>query len=231
MSLDFWQRRDNLQAKNYWETRSMGYRGLLADALSPFSPFSSVLEIGCHSGPNLWALRQRWAGVPLYGLDPSRDAAMFGAAMCALSGAKRTEPNDLSGVGYFVGSIPSCFRQYGVTPVAVEPGAVGLGDPCDLPQADVTVTCYTLAYLSPDEIGPALDEIITRSAKGVVICEPMPLNGATTSELVEHSHKVPSWRHPYSRLIYERAPRVKSCVQRRFPGPDALDGIVIVRTA
>ena len=148
-NLDFWATRDERAAKAYWESKGEMYRGLLADALRPLAPFASVLEIGCHSGPNLWAIRQRWPDPVLYGGDPALKVAMFGAAMCALPSAAAV---DLSGIGFFCGSAPSCFDPFGVVPIGVDEHGVGPCDKATLPDVDVIVSCYTLAYLTPEQL-------------------------------------------------------------------------------
>lgn len=187
------------------------YRGLLADSLSPLAPFGTVLEIGCHSGPNLWALRQRWPHSHLIGVDPGDKTIMYGAAMCELGIQKG---DHLDNIDFYHGSAPAVLTD------AEHLRAWG--------PVDVIVSCYTLAYLHEVELGLTLDAMLKVARKGLVLCEPMPINGAVTSELIERSHKVPSWRHPYVDRVAALAPSAK-LTSRRFPGPDALDGILVVR--
>lgn len=68
----FWTKREAGNAAytdGYWETRTHPLRAQIADTIAALSP-ASVLEIGAHCGPNLWAISQR-CDARLVGTDVS----------------------------------------------------------------------------------------------------------------------------------------------------------------
>ena len=64
----------------YWDSWQAPYRQRLADALAPFvgAGARSVLEIGCHCGPNLRLWRSRWPTLQCWGFDVSTEAIAAG---------------------------------------------------------------------------------------------------------------------------------------------------------
>jgi len=50
------------------------HRDRIVQALKTFEPFESVYELGCHLGPNLWAIRERYPLVRLAGCDVNAGA-------------------------------------------------------------------------------------------------------------------------------------------------------------
>ncbi len=64
--------------KHYWNSWQAPYRQALADAIGACGPIGSILEVGCHVGPNLRLWRQRWPEAVLFGLDVSPQAIQFG---------------------------------------------------------------------------------------------------------------------------------------------------------
>jgi trans-aconitate methyltransferase len=62
---------------------------------------------------------------------------------------------------------------------------------------DVVLSCYALAYLSPERIGAALAEAGRLAAKAVVLCEPMNWDGNTD----KRESAFGEWRHPYLRTL------------------------------
>jgi len=62
--------------EHYWNSWRAPYRLALAEALARVLPHdhSTVLEVGCHVGPNLRLWRDRWARLRLMGFDVSPEA-------------------------------------------------------------------------------------------------------------------------------------------------------------
>ena len=52
---DDWGKGSNDWIKGYWDSRSHPHRMFLIDTISKYNP-SSILEIGCNCGPNLYLL-------------------------------------------------------------------------------------------------------------------------------------------------------------------------------
>lgn len=202
-NLTFWQNRTAAHAKRYWDTRAEPYRGLLADALRALAPFTSVLEVGCHSGPNLWALRQRWPDVKLIGVDPSRDVLGYGVWAMSAKPSEGGLGDD--NVEFFEGYAPSCFE--------------------DFPSVDVVVSCYTLAYIAPAQIDAVMTALLASATKGVVLVEPGPdqaYEPFASSPMPVTAGKIQPYYHDYLTRLQQGG---CSVVQRTFPGPDNLNRI------
>ena len=77
------------------------------------------------------------------------------------------------------------------------------GVTADLPDQsiDVVLSCYALAYLSPEQIGVALGEAARLARMAVVICEPMNFEGHTAKR---EGCSFSEWRHPYLHLLMSR---------------------------
>lgn len=214
--MSFWSTRSKADAAAYWETRGAGYRGLLASMLRKFAPFHSVLEIGCHSGPNLWAIRQQFPVAHLIGLDPSESCAKFGQVAAVREAMERMTPAQRDafdgqseargevlsvGVDFMVGSAPQ-----------------GLAAFRDI---DVVVSCYTLAYLSPTELHDTLAHISTSTQRGILLVEPMPTDVEPEGPIV--SARIPCRRHNYAEWFAQHAPEWRA-ERLAFPGPQGLNG-------
>lgn len=219
--MPFWSTRSKADAAAYWETRGAVYRCLLASMLHKLPPFQSLLEIGSHSGPNLWAIRQQFPAAHLIGLEPSEVCAKFGQvaavreAMDRMTPAQRTAFESQSeakgevlsvGVDFMVGSAPdglAVFREI-----------------------DVVVSCYTLAYLSPAELHATLSRVVDLARVGILLVEPMPT--AAEPEGPMAGAKVPCDRHDYVAWFTRHAPEW-SAERVDFPGPQGLNGALRAR--
>lgn len=153
----FWrQKRDWTE---YWE----GPRGLRAPhrdallaALQGLPAFTSLLEIGCGPGVNLWRIQEAFPEADLTGIDVNPFAID--------DGIQRFERAHRDGT-FDGGRIALCC---GDLPEALEASA----DP-PLEPVDVVVSCYALAYLLRDQVLTALKEMTRLATQAIVIAEPM----------------------------------------------------------
>lgn len=132
----------------YWESWTAPHRIALADALPSCGDFSSLLELGCHCGPNLRLWAERWPQVALYGLDVNREAIAFGQA--------------------HLGHHASLWAADLNWPLTMD---------IWLPPVDVVVSCYALCYVRPVALMAVLERAWAVARLGVVVAEPMPVNG------------------------------------------------------
>lgn len=153
---DFWRLKRDWSG--YWD----GERGLqaphrtaLVDALRTLPPFTSLLDIGCGPGVNLWRILEAFPEADLTGIDVNPFAVA--------DGIERFTRAYEHGV-FRSGRIALC---EGDLPEALEASAHPPLEP-----VDVILSCYTLAYLLRDQVLVALKEM-TRLASAVVIAEPM----------------------------------------------------------
>jgi hypothetical protein len=66
---DWASRRGDEWLKRYVDTWDQPHRHLLVERVARFEPLSSVLELGCHAGPNLRLLADRFPDARITGTD------------------------------------------------------------------------------------------------------------------------------------------------------------------
>lgn len=131
---------------------------------------TSVLEVGCHCGPNLIRLAQDYPYIgQLSGVDVSAEAIAAGASWVASQGlADRIE--------LVQGRVPDKTR--------------GLSDRC----VDVVLSCYALAYIAPEDLDAVLWEMGRVARTAVILAEPMSDGSTATRHTVTGYSE---WAHNY----------------------------------
>lgn len=137
---------DRKWAESYLSDGSLSHpsRRLLVEAVSKYAPFSSLLEVGCSSGPNLFLLSQRFPQAAFTGLDISRSAVDNGNKWLRGKGVDNVELR--CGDFYSLGSVPS--------------GSV-----------DIVISDAVLIYAAPQELGRILADMARIARKAVVLLE------------------------------------------------------------
>lgn len=120
------------------------HRAFLMARIGRFAPLTSVLEVGCNTGPNLIALSRAYPGVGLYGLDINPQAIRAGQAALA----EERIPN----ASMFVGRADDLSR---------------FGDHT----IDVVLTDATLMYVGPDKIARTIAELLRVARRGLLLNE------------------------------------------------------------
>lgn len=155
---------------NYQRSLQTRHRTAIAAIVQALGA-STVLEVGCHCGPNLVRLAQADPALQAIGIDANAEAVAAGQAWVAAQGyADR--------ITLQVGRIPDALLA---TPSGV---------------CDVVLSCYTLAYLAPADLDAALYELGRLARRAVVIAEPMRLGDGpqpVTRALTGYSE----WTHDY----------------------------------
>jgi len=130
----------------------------------------TVLEIGCHCGPNLVRLAVDYPSLLLAGFDVNADAIEAGKAWIAQKGLSHRIRLDRA-----------------TFPTGTEKSTTGC--------VDVVLSCYTLAYVSVKDIDAALYECGRLAKNAVVLAEPMT-DGPTEGEtfMTNGYHE---WAHRY----------------------------------
>lgn len=93
---------DEHALKDSWNSRGF-HRPYFIDCFSVFGPATSILEIGCGPGPNLYLLSQRYPDATLRGIDIDERAVQFGNTQFAREGIHNVtlsvgKVDDLSGM-------------------------------------------------------------------------------------------------------------------------------------
>lgn len=134
--------------QEYWNTIDAPYRHALIDALIELPPFGTLLEVGCHCGPNLALIHRALPRVCLHGMDVNERAIV--------EGRERLRAID----------VPASLRV-GAIPEDTDGWPDG--------RFDVVLSCYTLAHVGPDDLVKTMAECWRLTAQHLVIFEPMAL--------------------------------------------------------
>lgn len=135
----------------------------------------SILEAGCHCGPNLIRLAQ---DVPtltdLFGVDANAQAIEAGQAWAGQAG--------LDGrVQMRAGQFPDC--------------TANMADGC----ADVVLSCYALSYLSPEDLDASLFELGRLAKKVVILAEPVSSGEPVLLSRTAIGYQ--EWAHAYGKSL------------------------------
>jgi hypothetical protein len=178
---DFWTRKPANDWDVYWNTANAPHRSSIVDTLRALPAFSTLLEVGCGPGVNLWRILQAFPDVTVGGFDTSQVAIESGQARFA----KAEQEGELPGSGdvwLAVGDLPASLSL-------VQP-------------ADVVLSCYACAYVPPERLHETLSGIATVAQQAIVLAEPMATPHAPPAKLTA----LPEWRHDYLAWFQEAAP-------------------------
>lgn len=145
-------------------------REAIVGALRGIPGVTSVLEVGCHCGPNLIRLAQDIPTLEqLTGIDVNVDAVKAGRSWVQTLGLHDR-------IDIVQGRIPD-------KTAALASGCV-----------DVVVSCYALAYIAPPDLDAVLYELGRLAAKALVLAEPMPGGGERPAQWSGYRE----WAHDYA---------------------------------
>ena len=120
------------------------HRSFIVGRVGNFSPISSILEIGCDTGPNLYLLAKKFPNAEIKGVDINPQAVNVG--------------NDW-------------FTHEGISNVKLSVGrAEELGEFQDK-SIDVVLTVAVLIYVSRDKTYETIKEMIRIARKGLILVE------------------------------------------------------------
>jgi ubiquinone/menaquinone biosynthesis C-methylase UbiE len=127
----------------YWTSQDAPHRLRLLDEVRRLQP-KSLLEVGCHCGPNLRLIGASCPECELRGFDCNAGAIESGKAWLAEAGV----PAELR-----VGDLPGALAEYGT-------GSV-----------EWVMSCYVLVYVPPGQLVDTLREMWRVASKGLVLFE------------------------------------------------------------
>lgn len=142
-SRDDWGKGCDDWIEGYWSSQSHPHRSFLVDTISKFNP-SSILEVGCNCGPNLYLLARRFPNAEIVGVDINPEAIQRG--------------NEL-------------LKREGISNITLLEGmADDLGRFQDK-SFDVVFTDAILIYIGPDKIKESISEMLRVGSKALVLIE------------------------------------------------------------
>lgn len=166
-----WRRRHEPSLVELTASAAHPHRDFLISQIAKWTPFESVLEIGCNAGQNLLLLAGKFPGVIFRGIDINPRFIEVGKEWCAREGVK----NVLLQVGR----------------------ADDLASFADR-SVDITFTDATLMYVGPDKIGRTFQGIKRVTRKALVFNEwSLDVTDSSERSLWYDFH----WVHNYSLLL------------------------------
>jgi len=158
---------------NYKTSLTARHRNLLSRIVGELQP-TTLLEVGCHCGPNLIRLASDYPTLHCSGFDVNQDAITAGIAWAA--DVHLSDRIDMRA---------ACF------PEATET----LPDHC----VDVVLTCYAIgAYMAKEDLVPALYELGRLAKHAVILAEPM-ITGPTQAKQTLNGYI--EWHHDYREAL------------------------------
>ena len=138
-----WGNQENEWVRGYWDSRDHSHRSFLIERICEFSP-SSILEVGCNCGPNLYLLAKRFPGAKIRGIDINPVAVQKGNEWLARDGIPNVK--------------------------LLEGKADELGQFQDK-SFDVVFTDAVLIYIGPDKIKKVIEEMLRVTRQALILLE------------------------------------------------------------
>jgi ubiquinone/menaquinone biosynthesis C-methylase UbiE len=176
---DWWAKRGNGWAEGNWNSRDHPHRSFLVERIAAFSPISSVLEIGCASGPNLYLLAKRFPQSEIRGIEINPQAVEVGS---------------------------EGFAREGISNVKLSVGRAE--DLCEFKDKsfDVVFTDAVLIYIKRSAICYIIKEMLRIARKGLVLVECHDFEQRTNDKRGLGFHTRGLWVRDYVALLKQFVP-------------------------
>lgn len=187
---------------NYQNSLQAPHRTVIAEIVTGLAP-ASLLEVGCHCGPNLLRLARALPEASFSGVDANAEAIAAGQAWVERAGLQDR-------VELHAGRFPAATSQ--VPDRAVE----------------VVLSCYALAYIAPRDLDAALYEIGRLASRAVVLAEPVRETGPAVETRYLSGYL--EWAHAYTEAI-RWIGSLRNVTVRTVPvvpAADRLNGVVVI---
>ncbi len=158
----------------YWATRDHPSKAFLVEKISTHTPISSVLEVGCASGPNLYAVARKFPGVQITGIDINPEAVAFGTRQ---------------------------FAKEGIANVRLQVGKADELSRFPDRSFDIVFTNAMLIYIGPDKIRDVIKDLLRITRRALILMELYrpEKNGNDKHGLGTYQHD--NWIRDYARLL------------------------------
>lgn len=171
---------DDEWVKGYWNSRNHSHRAFLLEKIATFSPFSTILEIGCNCAPNLYLIAKRFPTTEIRGIDINPRAIQKGKELLAQDG--------ISNVSLLVSKADELGRFQDKS-------------------FDIVFTNSLLMYIGPDKIKQVIKEMVRITRRALILMErhcfqpqPKDPNGLGV-------YRYSSWERDYVALLRQFAPQ------------------------
>lgn len=156
--------------EGYQSSLNHRHRLVISGIVKDLQP-ETLLEVGCHCGPNLVRLGYELPQLSMIGIDVNAEAIEAGKNWIAGLGLS-------SRIQLHAGRVPERTSQ-------LPSGCV-----------DVVLSCYALAYLAPIDLDAVLYELGRLATKAIVLAEPQ-VSDRPTAQWVRSLSGYSEWQHNY----------------------------------
>lgn len=140
-----WRDGDNGEwIKGYWDSRYHSHRQFLLEHITKVSPVSSILEIGCNCGPNLYLLARELPAADIVGIDINPAAVQKGNEW---------------------------FTEEGIKNVKLLVGKADRLEQFEDKSFDIVFTDAVLIYIGPDKIKKVIKDMLHIARKALILFE------------------------------------------------------------
>jgi ubiquinone/menaquinone biosynthesis C-methylase UbiE len=178
--IDDWGNGNDDWIKGYWNSKEHPHRHVLVEKIASFEPFSSILEIGCNSGPNLALLAKRFNSAEIKGIDINPKAIEMGKEWLA--------KENISNVELIIGKADNL---------------EGYPDKC----FDVIFTDAALIYVGPDKITNIMKEVVRIARKALIFIEWHRFDSKGTNKETLGVYNYGLWKRDYLNLLKRFVPK------------------------
>lgn len=158
--------------EGYWNARFHPHRKFLIKKISRYSP-STILEIGCNCGPNLYLLSKKFPEMKLVGIDINKEAIRTGESL---------------------------FNKEDIINVELLCKKADMLDRFLDKSFDVVFTDALLLYIGPDKIESIIKEMIRISRKTLIFLEWHHIDNKKASQGLGVYH-FGHWKRDYKNLL------------------------------
>ncbi len=135
---------DDEWVMGYWNSQSHSHRPFLIEKISAFYPFSSILEIGCNCGPNLYLIARRFPDIEIRGIDINPRVIQKGSEL---------------------------FASEGISNVKLSVGKADELEQFQDKSFDILFTDAVLIYIGPDKIKKVIQEMLRITRRALILVE------------------------------------------------------------
>ncbi|MBY5553713.1 class I SAM-dependent methyltransferase [Rhizobium leguminosarum] len=197
-SEEFWATREKDNpgwVRGYWDGRTLPARQAIAEAIAELDA-KTVLEVGSHSGANLWAIDQKKTYALLAGVELSEH--VLDASKELLGGSIRS-------------------------PFSVQLGN-GKRLPFDDDSFDVVLSSIMLSCVGPENVESVLKEMVRVSRRYIVMAEPYDdsVEGASAGGKPDPYPNTTYWVRNYQGLLSKLGVETRRTSLRHIPPADRI---------
>ena len=182
---DDWGLKESDWIKGYWNSADHPHRTFLIKKISAYVPISTILELGCCCGPNLFLLSKKLPEAKISGIDINPKAVEKGNEW---------------------------FKKEGVTNVSLSVGRADELSKISDNSIDIVFTDAILIYIGPDKIKKVIKEMIRIACGSLIFCEWHDFSQQDKSGL--GVSQLGLWKRDYIKLLKEFMPEDKISITK-----------------